>query len=108
MEESLLRQWESTFGVKAWKHGIGYYAIKPPYRGKVDCLFFYKNPPINAELLSSVGDLSPYVPDDFELDLGIQLLKKASGVVKVSENASKAKHEGRKKWIRMLVDKIKI
>jgi len=63
----------------AWRQGIGWWAIKAPYRKSADAEFFRGKPPPNAQLIKggvksayrSIQALTGYPPEKLAIDMGI-------------------------------------
>jgi hypothetical protein len=80
-------KWESLYSASYyWKHGMGCWAIKPPYRGKEDMHFFWVLPPDTSKPIQE-SNLT------LTVSLGFQVVTIVEGKVKYSENKEKARHE---------------
>jgi len=74
-------------GATTWKQGFGWWAVKEPYAGKEDAMFFKGTPPPNAKIIKggaksafrSIQQISGRSPEDLKIDLGFQdiLISKA-------------------------------
>jgi hypothetical protein len=92
--------WENNKDVQSWRHGVGYWSMKPPYNSRDDMAFYYGKPPPGSTVIDGVAGLTPFVKPDIDISLGFQRIRVINGVVTLKEDRDKAHYEKRSLWRR--------